>query len=135
MVHQDRRIPCNECGCHQGSIVNIREQKGIVSIGEIEINFDLLEVRKGGVPISLSPLEFQLLFALADKTGEVVSSKELLARVWGPGYVDAGHYLRGYIRNLRQKLEEDPSQPKHIVTRWGSGYALVEPVGLKVAVG
>ncbi|MEP7216094.1 MAG: response regulator transcription factor [Anaerolineaceae bacterium] len=95
-----------------------------VRVGEIEIDPAGQTVRKAGISIPLSPTEFRLLSALAEHPGEVIPSKALIARVWGNEYSGETHYLRLYIRYLRQKLEVDPSHPRYIVNRWGSGYAL-----------
>ncbi|MCA9855488.1 MAG: winged helix-turn-helix domain-containing protein, partial [Dehalococcoidia bacterium] len=64
---------------------------------------------------------------LAEHAGDVVPSKALIARVWGDQYAGETHYLRLYVRYLRQKIEDDPSEPHYIVNRWGSGYALETP--------
>ncbi len=98
-----------------------------IHVGEISIDHASREVRKANVPVPLSPTEFRLLATLADRAGEVVPAKALIARVWGSEYASETHYLRLYIRYLRQKLEADPSHPEYIVNRWGSGYALVAP--------
>lgn len=93
-------------------------------IGAIEIDPGSQTVRKGGIAVALSPTEFRLLATLAEHAGEVIPSKALIARVWGNQYAGETHYLRLYVRYLRQKLEDDPSRPRYIVNRWGSGYAL-----------
>lgn len=100
----------------------------VLRIGEIEIDQAGQLVRKRGNPVPLSPTEFRLLVTLAEHHGEVVPSKALIARVWGTQYASETHYLRLYVRYLRQKLEDDPSDPKYIVNRWGTGYALEAPV-------
>ena len=96
----------------------------LVRVGEIEIDPASQTVRKSGVAVPLSPTEFRLLSTLAEHPGEVIPSKALIARVWGNQYAGETHYLRLYVRYLRQKLEVDPSHPQYIVNRWGSGYAL-----------
>jgi two-component system, OmpR family, KDP operon response regulator KdpE len=96
-------------------------------IGEIEIDAAGQVVRKRGAVVPLSPTEFRLLMTLAEHRGQVVPSKALIARVWGTQYSSETHYLRLYVRYLRQKLEDDPSNPKYIVNRWGAGYALETP--------
>lgn len=95
-----------------------------VHIGELEIDPASQTVRKAGITVPLSPTEFRLLSTLAEHPGEVIPSKALIARVWGNQYAGETHYLRLYVRYLRQKLEVDPSHPHYIVNRWGSGYAL-----------
>ncbi len=100
----------------------------VLRIGEIEIDAAGQTVRKRGATVPLSPTEFRLLVTLAEHQGEVVPSKALIARVWGNQYAGETHYLRLYVRYLRQKLEDDPSHPEYIVNRWGTGYALEGPV-------
>ncbi len=99
----------------------------VLRVGAIEIDQASQRVVKDGVAIPLSPTEFRLLATLAEHPGEVIPSKALIARVWGNQYAGETHYLRLYIRYLRQKLEDDPSNPVYIVNRWGSGYSLDEP--------
>jgi len=99
----------------------------LVNIGEIEIDPGGQIVRKRGSVVPLSPTEFRLLLTLAEHRGEVIPSKALIASVWGNQYASETHYLRLYVRYLRQKLEDDPSHPVYIVNRWGSGYALEAP--------
>lgn len=98
-----------------------------LQIGDLEIDFGTQTVRKRGEVIPLSPTEFRLLATLAERAGHVVPARALVARVWGTQYADETHYLRLYIRYLRQKLEDDPSRPRYIVNRWGAGYALEVP--------
>ncbi len=108
-------------------VTNPREAPPVVRVGEIEIDSAGHLVRKSGTLISLSPTEFRLLATLAERPGEVVPAKALIARVWGNQYANETHYLRLYVRYLRQKLEDDPSRPRYIVNRWGAGYALEAP--------
>ncbi len=99
----------------------------VVRVGDIEIDSGGQLVRKRGSIVPLSPTEFRLLMTLAEHHGEVVPSKALIASVWGNQYASETHYLRLYVRYLRQKLEDDPSHPEYIVNRWGAGYALETP--------
>jgi two-component system KDP operon response regulator KdpE len=99
----------------------------VMRVGAIEIDQASQQVMKAGVVVPLSPTEFRLLATLAEHPGEVIPSKALIARVWGNQYAGETHYLRLYVRYLRQKLEDDPSNPVYIVNRWGSGYSLDEP--------
>ena len=104
-----------------------RVARAILHVGDIEIDQAGQTVRKRGTIVPLSPTEFRLLVTLAERQGEVVPSKALIARVWGTQYSGETHYLRLYVRYLRQKLEDDPSHPAYIVNRWGAGYALETP--------
>lgn len=103
------------------------EAPAALTVGELEIDPGAMVVRKRGEIVPLSPTEFRLLMTLAEHAGQVVPAKALIARVWGNQYSSESHYLRLYVRYLRQKLEDDPSQPRYIVNRWGSGYALENP--------
>lgn len=99
----------------------------VIRVGQLEIDPAGQLVRKAGVIVPLSPTEYRLLATLAEHAGEVVPARALIARVWGNQYATETHYLRLYVRYLRQKLEDDPSQPRYIVNRWGAGYALETP--------
>ncbi|MGH3338284.1 MAG: winged helix-turn-helix domain-containing protein, partial [Propionibacteriaceae bacterium] len=72
--------------------------------------------------VHLTPTEWQLLQALVRHPGRLVSQRQLLQEVWGPTYVEQAHYLRQYVKALRQKLEDDPSRPRHLITEAGMGY-------------
>lgn len=102
-------------------------EQDVLRVGEIEIDPARRLVTKRGVAIGLSPTEFRLLVALAENAGRVVPSKALIARVWGEQYAGETHYLRLYVRYLRQKIEDDPSSPTYILNRWGAGYAIEGP--------
>ncbi|MEI9947669.1 MAG: winged helix-turn-helix domain-containing protein [Pseudomonadota bacterium] len=69
--------------------------------------------------------EFELLDALARKADRVVTHRQLLLAVWGSAHVNEVHYLRVYVKLLRQKIEPDPTRPKRLVTALGVGYRLV----------
>ena len=77
--------------------------------------------------MKLSPTEYKLLYELVTNAGRVVLHQDLLARVWGREYRDETEYLRVYIRYLRQKIEEDPSNPRLILTEPGVGYRFASP--------
>ena len=81
-----------------------------------------------GDPIHLTPTEYRLLEAMATSPGKLMTHRLLLQKVWGPGYGTESNYLRLYIRQLRQKLADDPARPKWITTEPGLGYRwLQEP--------
>jgi two-component system KDP operon response regulator KdpE len=90
------------------------------------IDFERREVMVDGQKVQLRPTEYRLLYHLASNPGTVLSHETLLSRVWGPEYRDASHYLRLYVNYLRQKLEQDPSNPKYILTERGVGYRFVD---------
>src|SRR5450759_2088504 len=80
--------------------------------------------RRGSL-VHLSPTEFRLLSTLVRWSGRVVPHEDLLSEVWGPHCQDSPNYLSIYVRYLRQKLEDDPSHPQYIQTKWGEGYRFV----------
>lgn len=90
--------------------------------GNLRIDFSEGTVTKKGEPVTLTPTESRLLLYMASRQGKVISHQELLTQVWGPAYGDAVGYLSVYIRYLRQKIEDDPAQPRYIRTRWRVGY-------------
>ena len=81
-------------------------------------------VKKRDVEVHLTPIEYRLLGVLVANAGRVLTHPFLLREVWGPSHSESTHYLRVYMGNLRQKLEDDSAQPKHIVTETGVGYRL-----------
>jgi DNA-binding response OmpR family regulator len=78
-----------------------------------------------GRSIELPPKEFDLLYTLALEAGHVVSSEDLLARVWGAEFSGEPQVVYVYMRWLREKVEEDPQHPRRIITMRGVGYKLV----------
>jgi two-component system KDP operon response regulator KdpE len=95
--------------------------------GELEINFARRAVTMRGAPVSLTATEYALLRELALNAGRVMLHRELLTKVWGPGYAEDVYCLRAYIHYLRRKLEADPSNPRYILTSQGVGYSLISP--------
>ena len=96
-----------------------------VAFGEISVDLASHQVRRRGDIVHLTPIEFRLLAALIRGHGRVLTHRQLLHDVWGPGYVDRVHYLRVHMANLRHKLEDDPTRPEHLVTELQVGYRLV----------
>jgi two-component system KDP operon response regulator KdpE len=92
---------------------------------DVTINFEKRQASKNGVDVHLTPIEFRLLACLAKHLGMVVTHRQLLTEVWGPTHAADTHYLRVYMKQLREKLEADPVQPKHLLTETGVGYRLV----------
>jgi two-component system KDP operon response regulator KdpE len=75
--------------------------------------------------VHLTPIEFRVLACLAKRLGMVVTHRQLLREIWGPTHDRDTHYLRIYMKQLREKLENDPVQPRHLLTETGVGYRLV----------
>ena len=92
--------------------------------GGVEINPASRTVTKGGTAVALSPKEFDLLLALVRRRGAVASRVELLREVWGHRVEVMTRTVDIHIAELRRKLEDDPSQPRHILTVWKAGYRL-----------
>ncbi len=96
------------------------------SNGYLTIDFDRRIVKVENTSIDLTPTEFKLLSCLVRNEGRVLPHRYLLTEVWGPEYADEVDYVKLYIRYLRLKLEEDPSDPIYIQTEWGIGYRFSE---------
>jgi two-component system KDP operon response regulator KdpE len=96
----------------------------LLTCDDLEIDFARRTVKAHGEQVPLTRTEYALLRQLALNANKVMLHRDLLAKVWGPEYVDDIDYLRAYIRYLRRKLESDPSEPRHIVTLPGIGYML-----------
>jgi two-component system KDP operon response regulator KdpE len=100
---------------------------GAIHIDErLSIDFDRREVRLNGELIKLRPTEYRLLYHLVQNAGWVITHDQLLQKVWGYEYRDEPHYVRLYINYLRQKIEDDPANPKYILTERGIGYRFVD---------
>ena len=94
-------------------------------LGDARIDLAARKAERNGAPVHLTPIEFRLINCLAAHLGMVVTQRQLLAEVWGPTHVNDTHYLRIYLKQLRDKLEADPVQPRHFITETGVGYRLV----------
>jgi two-component system KDP operon response regulator KdpE len=102
------------------------EEAETIRAGALEIDIAGHRVTRAGTDIKLTRREFDLLACLARQPGKVITHRKLLTAVWGPAQVDETQYLRVYIGHLRQKIEDDPDDPKIIETELGIGYRLVE---------
>jgi len=106
---------------HAASLAQPSADSTIVA-GEITIDLARRIVTRAGTEVHLTPIEYKLLTTLARHAGLVMTHRQLLKEVWGPGHADESHYLRIFVRQLRQKLEQNPMQPRHITTEVGVGY-------------
>jgi two-component system KDP operon response regulator KdpE len=97
----------------------------VYTFGDVEVDLTTRVVRKAGTQIHLTPIEYRLLTVLIANAGRVLTHRHLLREVWGPAHAEDSHYLRVYMGNLRRKLEDDPAQPRHIVTETAVGYRLM----------
>jgi two-component system KDP operon response regulator KdpE len=93
-----------------------------ISFGEVAVDLSRRSVMREGQPVHLTALEYRLLSQLLGNAGKVLTHRHLLREVWGPSFVESNHYVRIYVARLRQKLETDPTQPRHILTETGVGY-------------
>lgn len=97
----------------------------LVNFADISVDLINRQVTRAGENLHLTPIEFRLLSALLANAGKVITQRQLLTQVWGPNYVEHSHYLRIYMGHLRQKLETDPTRPKHLLTETGVGYRFI----------
>jgi two-component system KDP operon response regulator KdpE len=81
-------------------------------------------VTRSGEEVHLTPIEYRLLTALIRGQGRVLTHRQLMIDAWGPGYAERTHYLRIYMKQLREKLEQTPTQPTFLLTETGVGYRL-----------
>jgi two-component system KDP operon response regulator KdpE len=107
MEHIEADVFTSECGQR---VLKVDLHNRVVSIDEQEIH--------------LTPIQYRLLVVLVKQAGRVLTHQQILKEVWGPSYQENAHYLRIYMSQLRQKLEEEPTQPKFLLTESGVGYRL-----------
>lgn len=101
------------------------EHGPVVQFDDVLVDFSNRAVSKSNQPVHLTQIEFRLLSMLLSHPGKVLTHRYLLREVWGPSHVEHSHYLRIYMGHLRQKLEENPARPKHLITETGVGYRFV----------
>jgi len=94
----------------------------LVQFGAVSVDLAARRVVRNGEEVHLTPTEFRLLSLLLNNAGKVLTQRQLLNQVWGPNAVEHSHYLRIYMGHLRQKLEENPTRPSHLLTETGIGY-------------
>jgi two-component system KDP operon response regulator KdpE len=99
--------------------------KNILTLEDAIVDLDARTATRGGKEVHLTPIEFRIIACLAKQLGMVVTHRQLLGEVWGPTHVQDTHYLRIYLKQLRDKLEIDPVRPRHFVTETGVGYRLL----------
>ena len=96
----------------------------VFTLGELTVDLGRRQVCVSGKEIHFTPIEYKLLTTLIRHAGKVLTHRQLLKEVWGPLHVEEGHYLRVYMRQLRNKLEKNPAHPRYLVTELGVGYRL-----------
>jgi two-component system KDP operon response regulator KdpE len=98
--------------------------ESVFEAGDLRVDLGARLVRKRGSEVRLTRTEYRLLAALVKHAGKVLTHRQLLVEVWGPGAATESHYLRVYMAQLRHKLEDDPARPRHLLTETGVGYRL-----------
>jgi len=94
---------------------------GLFEHGDLRINFASTQVAPGERKVKLTDTEYRLLYHLTKNAGKTVPHRKLLRLVWGREYTDETHYLKGYIKQLREKLEDDSPEPRYILTERNVG--------------
>ena len=98
---------------------------GILKIGEITIDFSKRMVLKNNKEIKMTPTEYSLLNFVARHMGKVITHNQIIKELWGPNATPDSSYLRVYILQLRRKIEDDPANPRYLITEPGIGYRLI----------
>ena len=104
---------------------NATKADPVFRFGEVAVDRVARLVHRAGVEVHLTPIEYRLLTVLISNAGRVMTHRQLLREVWGPSHAEQSHYLRIYMGHLRQKLEADPAQPRHLLTEIAVGYRLM----------
>jgi two-component system KDP operon response regulator KdpE len=97
----------------------------LIEFGDVRVDLARRTVVRSGEPVHLTPLEYRLLVHLATHAHCVLTHRQLLGCVWGPGHTEDLHYVRVFMGQLRKKLEADPAKPRHFLTETGIGYRFV----------
>ncbi len=112
------RVALRHRGTALAAAVTVHELDGL------QVDLTQHTVQLNGETLHLTPTEFKLLARLVRSAGRVVTHRQLLADVWGPEYTEHVHYLRLYMAQLRAKIEQEPAEPRHLLTETGVGYRL-----------
>jgi two-component system KDP operon response regulator KdpE len=97
----------------------------VLVLGDTTVQLSKRRIVRNGAEIHLTPIEFRVLARLAKHLGMIVTHRQLLTEVWGPSHAGDTHYLRVYMKQLRDKVEPDPVRPRYLLTETGVGYRLV----------
>jgi two-component system KDP operon response regulator KdpE len=101
------------------------DSETVIALRDVSIDLVNRVVKRAGVDVHLTPIEYRLLAFVTAQPGKVLTHRQILREVWGPSHVESSHYLRIYMGHLRHKLEVDPTQPRHFITETGVGYRFV----------
>lgn len=99
----------------------------VITCGQLTIDLSHRRLTVSNREVKLTPTEYELVKMLATHMGKVLTHKQLLKAVWGNAYQNDTQYLRVYINQLRRKIEENPTQPRYIITESGVGYRMMHP--------
>jgi two-component system, OmpR family, KDP operon response regulator KdpE len=99
----------------------------IVDVGDLRIDLEKRAVTLAGSPVSLTPIEYDLLRVLAENQGKLLTHPMILRAIWGPAFQEESNYLHVHVSHLRRKIEPDPTRPRYLLNQAGVGYRLVEP--------
>ena len=102
-----------------------RKNPDVIDLGDLSVNLDSKTVAVRGAGVSLTAKEFDLLAFLAQHPAEAISRVRLLQGVWGEDYIGDPGVVAVVVRKVREKIEENPAKPCHLITEWGYGYRLV----------
>jgi two-component system KDP operon response regulator KdpE len=105
----------------------LKEAEKPIILSNLSIDFTSRTVTKVDKKVKLTPTEFNLLQCLTRNEGKVLTHHALLTKVWGEEYTDSSEYLKVYIQRLRDKLEDDPANPRILLSERGVGYKFVKP--------
>ena len=103
------------------------ESRPVLEIGDLRIDLEKRLVTMAGEPVSLTPIEYDLLRLFAVNEGKLLTHPAILREIWGPAYGEESNYLHVYVSHLRRKIEPDPTRPRYLLTQPGVGYRLVAP--------
>jgi two-component system KDP operon response regulator KdpE len=103
-----------------------QDESSRFQVGELLVDLGSRRVFVGGTEVHLTPIEYRLLTTFVRNPGKVLTHRYLLQEVWGPGCLNQTHYPRMYVASLRHKLEDDPAEPRYLLTEQGVGYRLAE---------
>jgi two-component system, OmpR family, KDP operon response regulator KdpE len=99
----------------------------VLEIGDLRVDLEKRLVTVDGEPVSLTPIEYDLLRLFARNEGKLLTHPTILREIWGPAYREESNYLHVYVSHLRRKIEPDPARPRYLLTQPGVGYRLVVP--------
>ena len=106
------------------AILPDKQDSSAIVLGNVKIDVPSQLITKHDEPVHLTKIELRLLQCLLQERGKILTQRYLLQQVWGPNYVEHPHYLRIYMARLRTKLEDEPANPKFLLTENGIGYRL-----------